>query len=61
MGGEDKNVHIYDITRLKGSPVVVNELQAHSAPVVTICWSFNEAGLASGDCNGMVIVWRKDS
>ncbi|GMH41960.1 hypothetical protein BSKO_09879 [Bryopsis sp. KO-2023] len=60
MGGEDTNVHVYDVTRVKSVPVVVNELQAHAVPVVAVCWSFDELGLASGDCEGTVIVWKRN-
>lgn len=60
IGGEDTNVHFYDVTRVPGCPVVVNQLQAHGAPVVSVCWSFDDSGLASADCDGTVIIWKKD-
>lgn len=35
-------------------------MQGHLAPVVDVCWSFDEMLLASCDCDGVVIVWRRD-
>ncbi|CAD7701376.1 unnamed protein product [Ostreobium quekettii] len=59
-GGEDTNVHVYDIHRVRSTAVVVNQLQAHAAPVVDVSWSYDESCLASGDCDGTVIVWKRD-
>eukprot|EP01025_Chloroclados_australasicus_P032915 TRINITY_DN3342_c0_g3_i1.p3 TRINITY_DN3342_c0_g3~~TRINITY_DN3342_c0_g3_i1.p3 ORF type:complete len:238 (-),score=26.26 TRINITY_DN3342_c0_g3_i1:523-1236(-) len=58
-GGEDTTVTIYDIQRAD-QMVEINKLQGHSAPVVDVCWSYDEQSLASGDCNGLVIVWKRE-
>lgn len=35
-------------------------VQGHMAPVVDVSWSYNEVLLASCDCDGAVIVWKRD-
>ncbi|KAL0044841.1 hypothetical protein WJX82_011228 [Trebouxia sp. C0006] len=60
MGGEDTSVYIYDISKPSQGPLVVNQLQGHMAPVVDVSWSYNEALLASCDCDGAVIVWKRE-
>ena len=35
-------------------------VQGHMAPVVDVSWSYNEASLASCDCDGAVIVWKRE-
>ncbi|KAK9865264.1 hypothetical protein WJX84_008035 [Apatococcus fuscideae] len=62
MGGEDTSVYIYDISMQhhKGAKVV-NKLQGHMAPVLDVAWSSNEMLLASCDCDGVVIVWKRES
>ena len=34
--------------------------QGHVAPVVHVGWSFDGQLLASADCDGVVIVWRRE-
>ncbi|KAK9814573.1 hypothetical protein WJX72_008091 [[Myrmecia] bisecta] len=61
MGGEDTGVYVYDITRkTKRGPTIVNKLQGHLAPVVDVSWSYDECLFASCDCDGVVIVWKRD-
>lgn len=60
MGGEDTSVYIYDISKPSHGPLVVNQLQGHMAPVVDVSWSYDEMLLASCDCDGAVIVWKRE-
>lgn len=50
---------MYDISQPELNPVVISELQGHMAPVVDVSWSADETLLASCDCDGVVIVWRR--
>ena len=43
-----------------GSNHVLIIVQGHMAPVVDVSWSYNEALLASCDCDGAVIVWKRE-
>ncbi|XP_024520525.1 WD repeat-containing protein 13 [Selaginella moellendorffii] len=56
-GSEDKNVYFYDFTRPKHP--CVNKLQGHGAPIVGVSWNYGENLLASSDCEGLVIVWKR--
>lgn len=38
----------------------VSVLQGHMAPVVDVSWSFDEMLLASCDCDGAVIIWKRE-
>eukprot|EP00850_Spirogloea_muscicola_P009523 SM000053S17480 [mRNA] locus=s53:658233:662868:+ [translate_table: standard] len=51
-GNEDSTVAFYDLTRLR-HPC------GHTAPVVDVAWNHGETLLASSDCSGLVIVWRR--
>lgn len=56
-GSEDGNVYFYDFTRPKHP--CANKLQGHGAPVISVAWNYGENLLASSDCEGMVIVWKR--
>lgn len=56
-GSEDANVYFYDFTRPKHP--CVNKLQGHGAPVIGVAWNHGENLLASSDCEGTVIVWKR--
>lgn len=60
MGGEDTSVYIYDVSKPSHGPIVVNQLQGHMAPVLDVSWSYDETLLASCDCDGAVIVWKRE-
>ncbi|GAB4820749.1 hypothetical protein N2152v2_007795 [Parachlorella kessleri] len=61
MGGEDCAVHLYDISQRRKQPLLLAQLRGHSAPVLDVCWSFDEALLASCDSQGTVVVWKRDT
>jgi hypothetical protein len=42
------------------APVPVVRLQGHCAPTVAVAWAFDERRLASSDCDGTVIVWKRE-
>lgn len=44
-GGEDGSVYFFDVE----SGVLVNKLQGHSSPTLSICWTYDESLLASCD------------
>ena len=57
-GSEDMNVYFFDIER--ESKPCVNKLQGHSAPVLDVCFNYDESLLASCDANGTVIIWKRN-
>ena len=57
MGAEDTSVCVYDLKQSQAQLVL--KLQGHLAPVTEACWSSSEQLLASCDCDGIVIVWRR--
>lgn len=44
-GGEDGSVYFFDVE----SGALVNKLQGHSSPVLSVCWAYDESLLASCD------------
>lgn len=42
------------------APLPVVRLQGHCAPAVAVAWAFDERRLASSDCDGTVIVWKRE-
>lgn len=42
------------------APLPVVRLQGHCAPTVAVAWAFDERRLASSDCDGTVIVWKRE-
>lgn len=57
-GSEDMNVYFFDTER--DSKPCVNKLQGHSAPVLDVCFNYDESLLASCDANGTVIIWKRN-
>jgi len=56
-GSEDCGVMIFNVMN-KQKPLI-NKLQGHSAPVLSICWAYDESLLASSAADGTVIVWKR--
>ena len=44
-GGEDGSVYFFDVE----SGALVNKLQGHSSPVLSVCWAYDESLLGSCD------------
>lgn len=57
-GSDDHNVYFYDFRQPKRP--LKGKLQGHGAPVVDVCWNHGENFLASSDCDGLIIVWRRN-
>lgn len=57
-GSEDMCVYFFDVER-ECKPCV-NKLQGHSAPVIDVCFNYDESLLASSDSQGMVIIWKRE-
>ncbi|XP_036368239.1 WD repeat-containing protein 13 isoform X2 [Octopus sinensis] len=57
-GSEDMCVYFFDIAKENKS--CVNKLLGHSAPVLDVCFNYDESLLASCDANGMVIIWKRE-
>ncbi|XP_065659902.1 WD repeat-containing protein 13 isoform X2 [Hydra vulgaris] len=55
-GSEDTSVYFFNIDEpLKP----INTLLGHSAPVLDVCWNYDESLLASCDAEGTVIIWKR--
>ncbi|XP_033118477.1 WD repeat-containing protein 13-like [Anneissia japonica] len=57
-GSEDMCVYFFDIER--STKPCVNKLQGHSGPVLSVSFNYDESLLASSDCNGLVIIWKRE-
>ncbi|XP_032221552.2 WD repeat-containing protein 13 isoform X2 [Nematostella vectensis] len=57
-GSEDMAVYFFDVER--SEKPCVNKLLGHSAPVLDVCWNYDESLLASCDTEGTVIVWKRE-
>lgn len=55
---EDMAVYFFDVERAEKP--CVNKLLGHSAPVLDVCWNYDESLLASCDTEGTVIVWKRE-
>ncbi|XP_015768247.1 PREDICTED: WD repeat-containing protein 13-like isoform X2 [Acropora digitifera] len=55
---EDMAVYFFDVDRAEKP--CVNKLLGHSAPVLDVCWNYDESLLASCDTEGTVIVWKRE-
>ncbi|XP_011304262.1 WD repeat-containing protein 13 [Fopius arisanus] len=56
-GSEDGSVHLLDTAR-EGKAAQVNRLHGHSAPILSIAFNYDETYLATGDHQGLVIIWQ---
>ncbi|XP_065065547.1 WD repeat-containing protein 13-like [Rhopilema esculentum] len=55
---EDMAVYFYNVER--ADQRCLNKLLGHSAPVLDVCWNYDESQLASCDTEGTVIVWKRE-
>lgn len=59
-GSEDTNIYFYTFDG-KNKNRCVNKLQGHSAPVLDVCFNFEESLLASADKKGNIIIWKRET
>ena len=57
-GSEDCSVWFLDVER--DNKPLINKLQGHSAPVISVSFNYDESLLATSDHSGLVIIWRKE-
>eukprot|EP00112_Aurelia_sp_Birch-Aquarium-sp1_P007521 Seg1820.2 transcript_id=Seg1820.2/GoldUCD/mRNA.D3Y31 product="WD repeat-containing protein 13" protein_id=Seg1820.2/GoldUCD/D3Y31 len=57
-GSEDMTVYFFNVER--ADQRCLNKLLGHSAPVLDVCWNYDESLLASCDSEGTVIVWKRE-
>jgi WD40 repeat protein len=57
-GSEDSCVYFLDIER-EEKPCV-NKLQGHACPVLGVSFNYDESLLATGDYQGLVIIWKRE-
>lgn len=58
-GSEDTCIYFY-VFETKNKCKCVNKLQGHSAPVLDVCFNFDESLLASADAKGNIIIWKRE-
>eukprot|EP01112_Ceratiomyxa_fruticulosa_P007458 TRINITY_DN1939_c2_g1_i1.p1 TRINITY_DN1939_c2_g1~~TRINITY_DN1939_c2_g1_i1.p1 ORF type:complete len:537 (-),score=107.23 TRINITY_DN1939_c2_g1_i1:88-1698(-) len=56
-GAEDGGIYFFDARKKDDKPL--NTLMGHGAPVVDVCWNFDESLLVSADTLGTVILWSR--
>ncbi|XP_035741160.1 WD repeat-containing protein 13-like isoform X2 [Vespa mandarinia] len=56
-GSEDGAIHLFDSSK-DGKAARVNLLHGHARPVLALSFNYDESFLASGDHQGLVILWR---
>ena len=59
-GSEDTCIYFYAFNG-NNKNRCVNKLQGHSAPVLDVCFNFEESLFASADSKGNIIVWKRES
>lgn len=58
-GSEDTSIYFYTYESQNRNRCV-NKLQGHLAPVLDVCFNFEESLLASGDTKGNIIIWKRE-
>lgn len=53
-GGEESKVRIFDLA----AGAQINELNDHTATVISLAWSKNGHRIATGSCDGTLQLWN---
>lgn len=59
-GCESSGVKVFDLTKRSNSNNFLNELNAHTAPVLDVSWNYSETILGSCDANGTILFWKRE-